>query len=43
MEHLSCYLPGNLALGAAYGLLSTKKAREYLKVCLQLASYSVHG
>ena len=37
MEHLSCYLPGNLALGIEYGRLSRQKAAHYLEVAEGLA------
>ena len=32
MDHLTCFLPGNLALGAAYGPLTPSKAEAYLEV-----------
>ena len=36
MEHLSCYLPGNIALGVAEGAVSGAKAQHYLEVAANL-------
>jgi mannosyl-oligosaccharide alpha-1,2-mannosidase len=36
MEHLSCYLPGNLALGVAEGAVRGKKAEMYAAVAANL-------
>lgn len=36
MEHLSCYFPGNIALGVAEGAVSGAKAQHYLEVAANL-------
>lgn len=36
MEHLACYLPGNLALGVAEGAVGGEKAVQYALVAEQL-------
>ncbi len=36
MEHLACYLPGNIALGVAEGAVSGAKAHHYLEVAANL-------
>lgn len=36
MEHLSCYFPGNIALGVAEGAVSGPKAQHYLEVAANL-------
>lgn len=36
MEHLSCYLPGNIALGVAEGAVTGTKAQHYLEVAANL-------
>lgn len=36
MDHLSCYLPGNLALGVAEGAVRGKKAQLYAAVAANL-------
>ncbi|CAK0786405.1 hypothetical protein CVIRNUC_009618 [Coccomyxa viridis] len=37
MEHLACYLPGNLALGVAEGAVGGEKAVQYAAVAEELA------
>ena len=37
MEHLACYLPGNLALGVAEGEVGGEKAVQYAAVAEELA------
>ncbi len=39
MEHLTCFLPGNLALGAAYGPLTPSKAEAYLQVGCRVSAW----
>ena len=36
LEHLTCYLPGNLALGVAYGAVNGSKADQYMTVAKNL-------
>ena len=36
LEHLTCYLPGNLALGAAAGAVNGSKADHYMEVAKNL-------
>lgn len=36
LEHLTCYLPGNLALGVAYGAVNGSKADHYMQVAKSL-------
>ncbi|DBB14856.1 TPA: hypothetical protein ACH3X3_004461 [Trebouxia sp. C0006] len=36
LEHLTCYLPGNLALGVAYGAVNGSKADHYMAVAKNL-------
>jgi hypothetical protein len=36
MEHLACYLPGNLALGVAEGAVGGEKALQYAGVAEEL-------
>ncbi len=36
MEHLACYLPGNLALGVAEGAVGGEKALQYAAVAEEL-------
>ena len=36
MEHLACYLPGNLALGVAEGAVGGEKAVQYASVAEEL-------
>ena len=36
LEHLTCYLPGNLALGVAYGAVNGSKADQYMEVAKNL-------
>lgn len=36
LEHLTCYLPGNLALGVAYGAVSGAKADTYMNLAQNL-------
>lgn len=36
LEHLTCFLPGNLALGVAYGAVSGPKADLYMDVAKNL-------
>lgn len=36
LEHLTCFLPGNLALGVAYGAVNGSKARLYMDVAKNL-------
>ena len=38
MEHLACYLPGNLALGVAEGAVSGDKAAQYLAAARSLTA-----
>ena len=36
LEHLTCYLPGNLALGVAYGAVAGAKAEHYMSLAQNL-------
>ncbi len=36
LEHLTCYLPGNLALGVAFGAVNGSKADHYMTVAKNL-------
>ena len=36
LEHLTCYLPGNLALGVADGAVTGSKADRYMEVATNL-------
>lgn len=36
LEHLTCFLPGNLALGVAYGAVSDAKAELYMSLAQNL-------
>ena len=36
LEHLTCYLPGNLALGVAYGAVTGPKAEHYMSLAQNL-------
>ena len=36
MDHLACYLPGVLALGAAQGAVTGRKASRYKKLAADL-------
>lgn len=36
LEHLTCFLPGNLALGVAYGAVNGSKAGLYMDVAKNL-------
>ena len=36
LEHLTCFLPGNLALGVAYGAVNGTKADLYMDVAKNL-------
>ena len=36
LEHLTCFLPGNLALGVAYGAVNGSKADLYMDVAKNL-------
>ena len=38
MEHLACYLPGNMALGVAEGAVSGNKAAYFLDVAANLTN-----
>ena len=37
MEHLACFVPGNLALGVESGAVAGAKAEEYLALAAELS------
>ena len=42
MEHLACYLPGNLALGVAEGAVSGAKGEQYMSAARSLTAACWH-